>query len=189
MKTAVSDYKVKKDGKYKGDKKMELFGQIISVVAMVAIVLSFQCKSNRNLALVSGTGAGLFALSYFMLAQPSAAVYNIISAVVSIMCLKKSFKTKLNFGISTVVFIIATYFTYENWWSLILMTAVIGSAYCIILKSGSFIRKLRLFYISPIWLINNTIMCFTIGGIICEVITMISVIVSFIRYRKTGFED
>jgi hypothetical protein len=32
-------------------------------------------------------------------------------------------------------------------------------------------------------------MCFTIGGIICEVITMTSVIVSFIRYRKVGFEN
>ena len=29
---------------------MELWGQIISIVAMVAIILSFQCKSNKKLA-------------------------------------------------------------------------------------------------------------------------------------------
>ena len=46
---------------------MELWGQIISIVAMVAIILSFQCKSNKKLAFVYGTGAALFAISYFML--------------------------------------------------------------------------------------------------------------------------
>ena len=78
---------------------MELWGQIISIAAMAAIVLSFQFKSNRNLAFVYGTGATLFAVSYFMLGQPSAALYNIISAVFSIMCLKSSLKTKFNFAV------------------------------------------------------------------------------------------
>ena len=31
---------------------MELFGQIISIIAMCAIILSFQCKSNKKLAVV-----------------------------------------------------------------------------------------------------------------------------------------
>lgn len=168
---------------------MGLWGQIVSVIAMMAIILSFQCKSNKKLAFVYGTGATLFAVSYFMLGQPSAALYNIISAIFSIMCLKEKYKTKLNFGIIVALFIVATYFTFENWWSLILMSAAIASAYSMMFKSGKFIRNIRFFYISPVWLINNTVMCFTIGGIICEIITMTSVIVSFIRFRKTGFEE
>ena len=168
---------------------MGLWGQIVSVIAMMAIILSFQCKSNKKLAFVYGTGATLFAVSYFMLGQPSAALYNIISAIFSIMCLKEKYKTKLNFGIIVALFIVATYFTFENWWSLILMSAVIASAYSMMFKSGKFIRNIRFFYISPVWLINNTVMCFTIGGMICEIITMTSVIISFIRFRKTGFEE
>ena len=168
---------------------MILGGQIISVVAMMAIILSFQCKSNKKLAFVYGTGATCFAISYFMLGQPSAALYNIISAIFSIMCMKSNLKTKTNFGIIVALFVIATYFTYENLWSLVLMSAVIGSAYSMMFKSGKFIRNIRFFYISPVWLINNTLVCFSIGGLICEVITMVSVIVSFIRFRKTGFEN
>ena len=124
-----------------------------------------------------------------MLGQPSAALYNIISAIFSIMCMNEKLKTKINFAIIVALFIIATYFTYENWWSLVLMSAVILTAYTMMFKSGSFIRYLRVFYISPVWLINNTIICFSIGGLICEVITITSVIISFIRFRKTGFED
>lgn len=168
---------------------MKLWGQIISICAMAAIVLSFQCKSNRKLAFVYGTGATLFAISYFMLGQASAALYNIISVIFSIMCQKESLKTKRNFGIIVVLFIISTYFTYENWWSLVLMSAVMATAYSMMFMNGKVLRNIRFFYICPIWLINNTVMCFTIGGLICEIITMTSIIVSFIRFRKTGFEN
>ena len=168
---------------------MQIWGQITSIVAMIAIILSFQCKSNRKLAFVYGTGATLFATSYFLLGQPSAALYNIISVIFSMMCQKDSLKTKLSFGIVVALFIIATYFTYENWWSLVLMSAVIVTAYTMMFKNGTFIRYIRFFYICPIWLINNTIMCFSIGGLVCEIITMTSIIVSFIRFRKTGFEN
>ncbi len=167
---------------------MELWGQIASIVATVAIILSFQCKSNRKLAFVYGTGTVFFATSYFLLGQPSAALYNIISAIFSIMCQKDKLRTKFNFGIIVVLFLIATYFTYENWWSIVLMSAVMATAYTMMFTGGKVLRNIRFFFISPVWLINNTIICFSIGGLVCEIITMTSIIVSFIRYRKTGFE-
>ncbi len=167
---------------------MEMWGQITSILAMVAIILSFQCKSNRKLAFVYGTGATLFAVSYFMLGQPSAALFNIVSAICSILCLKDSLKTKLSFGIVTALFVISTVFSYDGWWSLVLMLSVIAASYALMFKSGTFIRNTRFFFVSPVWLINNTIICFSIGGTICEIITMASVIISFIRFRKSGFE-
>lgn len=168
---------------------MELLGQIIGIIAMCANVLSFQCKSNKRLVLVISVGTSLFAVSYLMLGQPSAAAFNIISAICSIACLKDKFKNKYVFGAIVALFLIATWVTYGGWWSLMLMTAQIVSSYTIMFRSGTFIRNARLFFISPVWLINNTVMCFTVGGIICEVISMVSVIVSFIRYKSTGFED
>ena len=168
---------------------MELLDQAISIIAMVAIILSFQCKSNRRLVLVIGMGALMFAVSYFLLGQPSAAVFNIISAVCSIVCLNNNLKNKFIFGIIVILYLAATMFTFSGWWSLVLMSAQIAASYSIMFKSGTFIRNMRFFFVSPVWLVNNTVMCFTVGGLVCEIITMISVIVSFIRYRKTGFEE
>ena len=167
---------------------MEFWGQSISIIAMVAIILSFQCKSNRRLVVVIGIGALLFAVSYFLLGQPSAAVFNIISVMCSIVCLKDNLKNKFIFGIIVTLYLAATCFTFNGWWSLVLMAAQLAGSYSIIFRSGTFIRNMRFFFVSPVWLINNTVMCFTVGGIICEIITMLSVVVSFIRYRKTGFE-
>lgn len=167
---------------------MELWGQIISIIAMSAIVLSFQCKSNKKLVIVMGAGALLFAVSYLMLGQTSAAMFNIISVICSVMCMKESLKNKYSFGLIAVMFLTATVLTYSGWWSLVLMSAQLAGSYTVMFKSGVFIRNTRFFFVSPVWLINNTIVCFTLGGIICEVVTMVSVIVSFIRYKKSGFE-
>ena len=167
---------------------MELWGQTIGIIGMLAIILSFQCKSNKKLVAVLGIGALLFAVSYFMLGQPSAAVFNIISFICAIICQKDSLKNKYSFSLITVLYVVATIYTYSTWWSIVLMSSQIAAAYSLMFRSGTFIRNVRFFYVSPIWLINNTLMCFTIGGIACEIITMASVIISFIRYRKTGFE-
>ena len=168
---------------------MDLLGQSIGIIAMVAIILSFQCKSNRSLVVVMGIGALLFAVSYLLLGQPSAAMFNIISVICTIACLKDNLKNIFIFGFVALLYLVATCFTYDGWWSLVLMVAQMAGSYSIMFRSGVFIRNMRFFFVSPVWLVNNTVMCFTIGGIACEVITMMSVIVSFIRYRKTGFEE
>lgn len=66
--------------------------------------------------------------------------------------------------------------------SLIVMSVVMWRA------NPGHIRYTQLFVVSPAWLTNN-IFHFTLGGILCEVLSMISVVVSFIRYGKDGFKN
>ena len=167
---------------------MGIWGQVVSVMGMIAIILSFQCKSNRNLVIVMGAGALLFAISFFMLDQPSAAVFNLISVICSVVCLKDNLKNKFVFGLIATLYVVATWFTADGWWQWLLMAAQLAGSYTIMFKSGTFIRNVRFFFTSPVWLINNTVVGFSLGGIVCEIITMISILVSFIRFRKTGFE-
>ena len=167
---------------------MYLWGQIISIFAMAAIILSFQCKSNRMLTLVTAIGSLLFALSYLFLGQLYTTIYNIITLIGSFMCLNKDLKNKFVFAIIVLLYVLTSVITFENWWTVILMTAQVGSMYSIMFKNGTYIRNMRFFFVSPIWIINNTLVCFSVGGLVCEIITLASIIVSFIRYRKTGFD-
>ena len=167
---------------------MYLWGQIISIFAMAAIVLSFQCKSNRMLTVVTCVGALLFAFSYLLLGQYSTTLYNIVTVIGSLMCLMRNLNKKLYFGIIVLLYILASVLAYDGFWTIVLMSAQIATMYSIMFKSGTFIRNMRLFYVTPIWIINNTLVCFSVGGLICETITLVSIIVSFIRYRKTGFD-
>jgi hypothetical protein len=42
--------------------------------------------------------------------------------------------------------------------------------------------------ISPIWIINNAYYG-SIGGVVCECFNMASALVSFIRFRRTGYNE
>ena len=53
--------------------------------------------------------------------------------------------------------------------------------------NGKHIRYGQFFISSPSWIIHN-IFNFSLGGILCEVFMMASVVISFIRFGKDGFE-
>ena len=167
---------------------VKMAGQVISIIAMALNISSFQCKRNRNLFIVMGFGSLLFSVSFVMIGAYPSAVYNIINLIATCLVVKKSFQTKKCFILISILYIIGAIFTYDSLWSIVPMIAQILATYGMWFGDGAFIRKLRLFIVSPVWLINNTGFAFNIGGIICEVFMMVSAIVSFIRYRKTGFE-
>lgn len=167
---------------------VKMAGQVISIIAMILNISSFQCKRNRNLFIVMGFGSLLFSVSFMMIKAYPSAVYNIINLIATCLVVKKSFQTKKYFILISILYIIGAIFTYDSLWSFVPMLAQILATYGMWFGDGAFIRKLRLFIVSPVWLINNTVFAFNIGGIICEAFMMVSTIVSFVRYRKTGFE-
>ena len=116
-------------------------------------------------------------------------MFNIIYFISSAMSLNEKLKNKYAFGFICLLFLVATYFTYSSWWSILLMIAQVSASYSIMFRSGTFIRNMRFFFIAPVWIINNTVMCFNLGGIICDSVTMVSILISFIRFKKTGFEE
>ena len=54
--------------------------------------------------------------------------------------------------------------------------------------NGKHIRYSQIFYMSPAWIVYN-IFNFTLGGLICETINMISSLVALIRYKNTGYDN
>ena len=165
-----------------------VIAQIIGIIGMVFNILSFQCKKNKHLVLALGTGSLLFSFNYLLLGAFSSAGFNIINILRSASVLNKKTHNNAVFAGICLLYTAVTVFTYEDFWSIILLASQLAAVYAILYKNGGFIRKIQFFVVSPVWLINNIFMAFTIGGIICEVFTIISVIVSFIRYGKNGFD-
>lgn len=169
---------------------MELTGQIFGILGMLVSILSFQCKRNSRVFLMLGASSVLFAISYVFLGSPLSAVCNIINIVRATFAMNEKCHTKWHWLIVSLLYVIGTYFTYDGWWSFVLLATQITGAYAMYFGDGTFLRKIQLFIISPVWFTTNIIAVdqIAVGGIICEVFTVISVIVSFVRYRKTGFE-
>ena len=182
----------------------EIVAQVIGVIACISIVYSYQCKKNKYLFLFQGIGAVGFAVNFIMLGALSSGFMN-IAAIIRMFVLYNGDKYKKRWvyysiqalfilltalslcmslsggGVTTaqLVKILVT--------SAMVLSAMLVSTYAMWKDDGDFIRKAQFFFVSPIWLANNIIV-FSLGGIICESLNMVSIIVSYIRFRKTGFE-
>ncbi len=166
---------------------MEFLAQIIGIVAMIINISSFQCKKNKNLFILIGIGSMLFSINFLLLGAYVSAVYNIISIIRSALALNKKSFTKTSFYFLCILYVIGTVFAYDNPWSIILFVAQIVQTYAMWFKDGSVIRKSQYYFVSPVWIVNNIIV-FSIGGILCELFMMSSAFISYLRFKKSGFE-
>lgn len=163
---------------------MTIVAQIIGIVAMCFNIAAFQFKKSKNLLIIIGIGSLLFAINYTMLGSFASAGYNILSIIRSSAIINKKTHNNIFFAFMMLLYTAMAVFTYAGPWSIVLFLTQPLQSYAMWYKDGGFLRKAQIFFISPIWLINNIFFAFTIGGIVCESFMIISAIVSFIRYGK-----
>lgn len=167
---------------------MEILAQIIGILGTCAAFISFQLKENKKFFILQATSGLMFALNFLLLGAPTGCVLNLINIYRGAVMAGGKRLHKLPFLISIqAIYIIATVFTYTNIFSVIALTAQLIGTFAMWSGSGKTIRILQLFCVSPLWLVHN-IFVFSIGGIVCEVFNIVSIIVSLIRFGKKGFE-
>ncbi len=171
----------------------EIVAQGIGIVAMTINMLSFQQKEQRKLILMQFFGTALFAVNMFMLGAIVGGLLNLIGAFRAIVYSnKKKFRADSKWWIVgfTCLYMLSYVLTFAvfgkeptaknfviEFLPIIAMLATnIGFA-C---KDAKAARILGLISCPP-WLIYN-IFNFVLGGMICDTLTMISIIIGMIRH-------
>ncbi len=178
------------------DVLMEIFSpiQLIGYLGMACAFISYQCKKNSTYFIFQASCSVFFALQFALLGGWSGFFLNLFSIARGLIlgAGKKLHKwyflalIEASFILSSVL---AVAVFAEPWWiALILFVAQGGGTFAMWTHDGKKIRITQFFLISPLWLFHNSYYAFSIGGILCETFNMISVIISFIRFRKTGFD-
>ena len=162
---------------------MEIIAQILSIIGMIGTVFAFQIKKTSHFCIMSVFTCSLFATSYLLLGSPTSAIINLVCAVRGILASNSKTNTKLSFGIISLVIIIATAFTFNGILSVFVCFAELVGTYAMWFATEIGIRKFRIFIQSPLWLINN-VCVFSIGGIICELFSMASAAIFWIRMTR-----
>lgn len=168
--------------------------QLIGYVGTACALISYQCKRNKNYFLFQTGCAIAFAIQFVLLRSWAGMLLNIFSIMRGVIfalgdkCRKRGYLILIEacFAFSCVLACLAFG---EKWWiALILFAAQGGGTLAMWTRNGKVIRIAQLCLISPMWIVNN-VYYFSVGGILCEVFNMISVIVSFIRFGKTGYDN
>lgn len=162
---------------------METIAQILSIVAMIIAVLALQIKKTSMYCLSTAITCTMFAVSYFMLGSPTSAAANLICALRGgFASYKTTRKTPYCIWICTLL-AASCIFTYTGVLSICVCAAEIAGTLAMWFASEKGIRYTKVFFQSPIWLVNNIIV-FTIGGIVTEVFSIISAIIFLWRFRN-----
>lgn len=175
----------------------ELIAQIIGLGGMAVSILSYQGKAKKTVIFMQLIGAFLFTINYAMLGATIGALTNIIGFIRAVVYINKEKFHAEHVG-WLIGFILAFVLMYPSAFllfnkeptakNLILeLFPVIGMCAGTVgyhLKEAKHVRRLALIG-SPCWLVYN-IASFTIGGILCEVFSLISIIIGMLRLDRKG---
>ena len=171
----------------------EIIAQVISVFAMTVNILSYQCKTQRGIITSQFFGSILFATSFLMLGTLMGALTNGIGVIRAFVYRNRErfhadhilwmigFITL--FALSYVVSftLLGTEPTTRNLiLELLPVLAMSVSTVSFRMKNARAIRYLGLIS-SPAWLVSN-ICAFSIGAILCEAISLVSILVGILRF-------
>ncbi|MCF0107670.1 MAG: YgjV family protein [Bacilli bacterium] len=169
---------------------MEILYQTIGIIAMVSTIASWQGKNVKQILLFQGIGNILWTIHFLLLGSYAGAAMNGLSLI---RCLgyylipnkkgKNIFTVLISLSFIGLAIITIIYFG-EKWFIAVLLAiATITANIFYTIGNEKWCRLVQLSLVTPSWLFNN-IWYMSIGGIICELCTIVSVIVSLIRFRK-----
>ena len=167
--------------------------QWIGYAGMIFALLSYQFRKNRTYFLLQTACAVAFSVQFVLLSSWAAMLMNVVAVLRGlILSDRERFKSPVWHLLLQVLFagscVASCFFFGERWWiALLLAVALCGGTLVMWGRDGKKIRFAQFFMISPLWVVNNAYYG-SIGGIVCELFNMGSVLVSFIRFRRTGYD-
>lgn len=179
---------------------IDIIAQIIGIFGMAANIWSYQLKNKTSVLIFQLCGAALFTVNFLLLGAITGAIMNMINVALSLVFVYKE-KTHadhiawaIGFAAAYVASYILTFAVFGKEPTLTnLITEffpLIGTITTIIsykMTGAKAIRRLG-FIRSPAWLAYD-ILVFSIGGILCEVFTLISIVIGTIRLDRKKQEN
>lgn len=160
-----------------------LFTQAIGFGGTILFFLSFQCKSNKKLFFIQFLSYLCYTTHLLLLGAITGGISYIINTVRS-FCLGSNrafLRSKKMCGIICLLQMVALLITWDGWWSVFPVAANIASTLGGYTYNARKIRAAALFVNSPLWIVYDIIVG-SWAGIVDELVSCASVIISIIRY-------
>ena len=174
----------------------EIIAQGIGILGMVMNILSYQAKKQKNIIVIQFFGCLFFAINFFMLEAFTGAILNAIGVIRAVIYINKDkikFMKLVNyfFIIIYVLSYFATFLVFKKEITVLNLIievlpviAMIASTIAFAMNSAKSVRRFA-FISSPSWLVYNCVNL-AVGAIVCEIFTLISVILAVIRLDIKG---
>ncbi len=157
--------------------------QVIGFLGTILFFVSFQCKNNKNLFRVQFISYLCYTVHLILLGATTGGVSYMLNTVRS-FCLgskKEILHSKKMCWLICFLQMITLVLTWNGWISILPIAANIAATIAGYSNDGQKIRLTGMFINSPLWIIYNIIVG-SWAGIMDEIVTEASIIISIIRY-------
>lgn len=164
---------------------IEIIGQGFGIVAFIIAFFAYQADTSKKLLFIQTVAVVCFCIHYAMIGAATAFVLNAVGVIRNLIFYfndKKIFSSKLWPYFLAFIMLILGVMTYQGWYSVLFIIGLSVNTVCMSLPTSQGIRKSLLFTCPPVLVYN--IIVVSVGGIINEILSIISATVGIIRYRK-----
>ena len=171
----------------------ELAIQAIGFVGVAFFIASYQIKSNKALFACQLTGCIIFCIQFFIMGAYTGALSLMINIVRNVLLLKvhdwKWVKSKVTLSVIIMLLAAVTVYTWAGWLSLLPFISVAVTSIGYWTNNAQKIRLSQLIG-APCTLVYD-ILIRSWGGVLSESITLMSIIISVIRFgwNEMGEKD
>ena len=171
-----------------------IIAQMLGILGMLAAMISYQCKKNKQYFIFQGLSGAFFSAQFILIGAWAGLIfnaYNIVRAIAYQSKKAKSIYCVVGLEILVVIAAAVSVFAFKEAWWLVSFTLIaqVTGTFAMWTRDGKKIRISQMAVVSPFWLLYDLLIPVpSIGGILCEVFNMASVMISFIRFKKTGFD-
>lgn len=159
--------------------------QTVGFVGLACFVVSYQMKSNRRLFLLQMLASVLFCIQFLLLGAYSGCLNLIVAIIRNLMLSKinewKWVQWKGWVPVFSAVCVVILVFTWQGPLSILPFLAMISSMIGFWSNNAQKIRLSILACSAPSWLLYNGLVG-SAGGVINEIITIVSILISIYRY-------
>lgn len=175
--------------------KIFIVAQAFGILGLIFNVLSFQAKRNKMLFVCQALGGISFAINFILIGDIASCLFNLMNLVRGVIFIRSK-KRIWEIALVEAFYVACVSFSISQIWgswfdislSMLTFTSLVALSFVMWKGNPRYIRYTQLCISSPAWIVNN-IFHFTLGGILCEIFSVCSVVISLIRFRKTGFEE
>ena len=177
---------------------LEIVAQGISFVAMAMNILSYQQRTQKGVLTFQRVGSMLFAVSFFLLGAYAGALLNAVGITRALVFINRDRLHATHpawlcgytlLYVASYVLVFTVFAKAPTTRNLIVeVLPVVGMTLTTVsfrFRDAKTIRRFGLVN-SPLWLIYN-VFCFSLGAILCETISLVSIVIGTIRFdlKKT----
>lgn len=171
----------------------EYMVQAIGFLGVALFIISYQIRSNRALFLCQLMGCIVFCVQFFLMGAYTGAISLIVNIARNLLLIKsndwKWAKSQVTLAAIILLLLVMTICTWAGWMSILPFVSVAVTSIGYWTQNAQKIRLSQLFG-SPCTLLYD-ILVHTWGGAVCEAITILSIIISIVRFgwRNLGEES